>query len=70
MITFEYKGADGNTHIRSWHYSQSLPDDLLSARVLKITADGDELDLLLHAIRGTIKPVKVIDVTPSLGEKP
>lgn len=56
MLTFEYRDRDGHTHIRSWHHSTPLPEEVLSQRVLKITADGDELDLLLDAIRATIRP--------------
>jgi len=63
MLRIEYTDANGNTHFRSWHYSEPLPEEYLSQRVLKITGDGDELDLLVAAIRATIKPVTVIDVT-------
>ena len=63
MLRLEYIDANGNTHSRSWHYSEPVPEEYFRARVLKITADGDELDLLSHAIRATIKPITVIDVT-------
>jgi len=63
MLRLEYTDGDG-THYKSWHYSEELPEGYLRARALKITADGDELDLLLAAIRATIKPVKVIDIKP------
>jgi hypothetical protein len=47
-----------------WHYSEPLPESVLRERVLNFFADGDELDLLLGAIRATIKPTVTIDVTP------
>ena len=62
MLRLEYTDANG-THFKSWHYGESLSEGYLTARVLKVTADGDELDLLLATIRATIKPVTVIDVT-------
>ena len=63
-LRLEYKDDVGNTHSRQWHYSEPLPEDYKRARVLKITADGDELDLILHMLEKTIKPVTVIDVQP------
>jgi len=64
MLRLEYTDADGNKISRGWHYSEPLSEGYLRARVLSITADGDELDLLVAAIRATIKPVTVIDVKP------
>ena len=65
MLVIEYRDREGRTHIRSWHYSEPLPDEVLRQRALKITADGDELGLLLDAIRATVPPAPVtIDATP------
>jgi len=64
-LRLEYKDDVGNTHSRVWHYSQPLPEEYKRARVLKLTADGDELDLIVEALDKTIKPTVTIDVTPA-----
>jgi hypothetical protein len=64
-LRLEYKDDVGNTHSRQWHYSEPLPEEYKRARVLKITADGDELDLILHTLTATIKPTVTIDATPA-----
>jgi hypothetical protein len=61
MLRIEYTDELGNTHSRRWYYSEPLPEEYQRARVLKLTADGDELDLILDALRATVKPVTVID---------
>jgi hypothetical protein len=65
MLVIEYKDERGGRHYASWHYSQPLPEGALRSRVLKITADGDELDLLLDAITKTIKQTVTIDAAPA-----
>lgn len=65
-LTFECedpRGMRGSKRMMDWHYGEPMPEWVLQARVVKFTADGDELDLLLGAISATIKPVKTIDVT-------
>ena len=64
-LRIEYKDDMGNTHSRSWHYSEPLPEEYKRARVLKLTADGDELDLIVDALTRTIKPTVTIDVEPA-----
>jgi hypothetical protein len=65
-LRIEYKDDMGNTHSRSWHYSEPLPEEYKRARVLKLTADGDELDLIVDALTRTVPvPPVTIDVTPN-----
>jgi len=57
---------NGRTKRVSWHYSEPLPAELFRARIMKIVADGDELEILLDAIRKTIPPEPVtIDAVPN-----
>lgn len=66
MLRLEYKDGVGNTHSRCWHYGEPLPEEYQQARVLKLSADGDELELLLDSLRATIKPTVVIDIKAGL----
>jgi len=58
---------NGRTKRVNWHYSEPLPAELFCARMMKIVADGDELQILLDAIRKTIplEPV-TLDVVPNI----
>lgn len=53
MLRIEYTDGVGNTHSRRWHHGEPLPEEYQCARVLKLSADGDELNLLLDALRAT-----------------
>ena len=55
----------GVTKQTEWHYGEPLPS--MQARVVSFQADGDELELILHALKAT-RPVQTI--TAEVVEQP
>lgn len=49
MLYIIGKDRDGNEDVRGWHVGMPLPD--IKARVMTFQADGDELDVIMHALR-------------------
>lgn len=58
-LLIRYTNNIGVSRGAEWHYGEPLPSDALRARVVVFQADGDELDLILHALKAT-RPVQTI----------
>jgi hypothetical protein len=52
-----YTNGAGSTLRREWHYGEPLPR--LECRVVSFQADGDELELIIDALRKT-RPVPTL----------
>lgn len=58
-LFIQFTNSIGVSRGVQWHYGEPLPSDALRARVVVFQADGDELDLILHALKAT-RPVPTI----------
>lgn len=56
-LLIEYTSSIGIPQRREWHYSEPLPR--MDCRVVSFIADGDELELIIDALRKT-RPVPTI----------
>lgn len=48
----------------NWHVGETLP--IITARVVTFQADGDELEVILAALKATVKTAQSFDFNPNL----
>lgn len=57
MAAFLWKGCVVPSSLQSqphqWHTGESVPKDINESRVVTLQADGDELDVIMHALNNT-----------------